>query len=239
MACCDAYFRFIKRFRYFVLLFWLAIAICSGIFGLNIFSVTKGMQLNPPPGSPTDLARRAYHEQFEVGTVTTLTGASKLSSVVAFIHNRKDDNSVLGVWTQNFTTWIESKVKGRPGFVSVNGYYNSPKELQPQFVAGSHDSATVIVVTCTAATIRGTALWLQPLVVAEWPAPSPDWVVGLVGQDIFSYEAKGMAIRDFSSMDTTVLPLALAVLFLVLRSIRLLLVAPVTAFLSGYYTPLT
>eukprot|EP00042_Codosiga_hollandica_P039413 m.330212 g.330212 ORF g.330212 m.330212 type:complete len:811 (-) comp55607_c1_seq3:155-2587(-) len=216
----EKYVEFVRTFRFLIIAFWVIAMGLGGWQALNFLGNTK-LTLEVPSGSQAALGQNLLSQYFWF--------PANANTYVLVLH-RTNGSSVLGADTAFATfalaEWCETQL-GSPS-TGVIGYYtveNSPLAQYKDLYVSANGEWSYIFISSVYDTkyvdrmIKGV---LESQVAAMFPDGSMDIV--MYSNQVFSDAMQSGTEHDMLVMDGSALPVALAILALTLRSLRLIII---------------
>lgn len=223
--------------RYAVLGLWAVVLVVSGIFGPRLLTNTTEV-FSPPPDTEASLQNAAVGRLFP--------SIVKTSALVLFIESTRNV-TVLGDDVKKFSTAINASaydyhvVRSNPHFLrSVQGYYTLADmgletEAREAFVSPAGTS-TMILFTVNALVVGKPAQDFANYLITRIDELKPKDGMAtytLLGAPAFLGPATKAVEADMGLMDGIVLPIAIFILWFMLRTWRLMLLPLATVVVSA------
>jgi len=228
--CCNAYFRVVYVLRYVLLLFWL------GAFGVSVWLGPKFLKntkdsFQAPSGTPSAEAAVVWQRDF--------SAAANTHSLVVLLSSNDNSSLIEGdgsSFSQSIDTQLraallnrsESDLPHADAYESIESYWSvlaSPvPSIAPKLLAPDHAN---MVFNLAFSAAEGNAAVSNILshvrsVVKGLSTDSGRYSLGVTGDDALDADIGSAASGDFAHTDVIILPVALFVLMLYLKSARLM-----------------
>ncbi|MHA1685816.1 MAG: MMPL family transporter [Candidatus Heimdallarchaeaceae archaeon] len=221
MSFISYYHRFIAKYKILIIIFWLVVA-GFGIWLGPKFLDNTGTNFESPEDTESYVANKIFEEEF--GSIANET------NVIVVIRN--NEGSVLTAETEQYVTHLiqmlnESEFADT--IVGVEDYYTLIKsnltEIALNYV--SENSQTMLMIIHLNYTdidrYYESITYIRNLVKEE-NSLGDSYFVGVTGFSLLFQDMQKGTENDLKRMDSIVLPIALLVLAIILRSARLLFI---------------
>lgn len=226
MKLVTKYVNFLQKYKYAILIFW------TIVLGFSIWLAPKFLgetssDFNVPGETPASIANAVLDQEFP-------ETANKTTFVLVIQSN---EGNVLSDAIGNFCLQFREELISSDYnhlILGINGYYYLIETLESAAWGYVSDSmnATIIEIEVNYLSddlITGLIDFIKTTVEELKPN---DYVIALTGEEVLFLEMQESAERDILVMDAIVLPIALIVLALVLRSFRLMILPILSVGLS-------
>ncbi|MHA1116197.1 MAG: MMPL family transporter [Candidatus Heimdallarchaeaceae archaeon] len=232
MKFVQLYHKFLQKYKHVVLILWLVILAFGVWLGPRFLSNTK-LVFDSPAGSPSAIAEEIFISEFpdreSESNIIILIKNKEQQSVINQEVNETVKNIISSLENFEYNEIIEST---QDYFTLVNlGFTDLANELV------SKDGYSLITVIEYLNASKNQIQALQNFLENEIEKLDIDkekYYIGLTGSDILILDIENGTKHDLARMDAVVLPIALIVLALVLRSFRLMIIPIFTMILSTF-----
>ncbi len=221
MKFVEKYTQFLKKYKIIVIITWVIILGFSIWLAPRFISETSS-DFNVPEDTPSFQANTILKEEFpEVDTQT---------SIVLVIQNLNGSESVLTTEIELFSIAFNSSIRNSEygSFIAdIRGYYfliNTSLSIVAMGFVSETNTTTIVDISLNSisdstlndfvAFVYDTLDFIQP----------EGYIMLLTGSHILFEDMKNASERDILTMDSIVLPLALLILALVLKSFKLMII---------------
>ena len=206
----DTLFEFIRKGKYFVVLFWIIVSIISAFFAFQTFHLTT-IVFEPPKGSTADISKKLYEELYPTHTNYEMT-------VIVTV---KEDGQ--NVNTQEYHDFIlklnETVNKHNPQLV-LNIYSEMSADVNVTKYLMENDTAIYIVNTY----LENAGDLIKDL-QKTIPSINPSgYRTSVSGNAAGGLEASQILIHDMKRMESIMLPIVLLIFLYVIRNIVLMVI---------------
>lgn len=220
MGLFDKYFRFLVRFKWAVIVFWLA---CLGV-GIGIgpkFLAYVSINVSPPAGTPGHAAKATFDSLYE--------DKSHAQTYVFYLECGQCSTAVTPEMYRYADDVLSAAQNWRGGFVqSVQSYWTYPNgsSVQSRFLSTSNPRAMLALATTNdESDTEKLAEYVKHLrdSIKAIALEDGDYV-GVVGGTTILVDSIKETTTSVTLIDSIVLPLALGVLVYVVQSWRFLII---------------
>ncbi len=216
----DRYTKFLNKYKFFVLAFWLLLFGASIFFAVDFIGETVS-DFDSPVNSQSYLANKILEEEFP--------GFADETSLAIVIRENSGNTALteeIRVFSYSLIDYLldseyNSLIEDISGFFFFND--TGMVEIAMNFVSEDLQS-TIIVINFkleTDQSINGITSYTREFIADEVPT---EYTAVLTGSKVMLEDMQEASKQDIIRMDAIVLPIALLILALVVRSFRLLVV---------------
>lgn len=225
MKFVEKYTKFLEKYKIIVIIIW-AIILGFSIWLAPRFIAETSSDFNVPEDTPSHIANTILEEEFP--------GVNSQTSIILVIQNENKSQSVLTSEIASFCIDLNSSLRNSAYSSEINdirGYYfmiNTSLSIAAAGFVSATNTTTIVEISLNSMTDQE----LNNLV--EYTSDSinmfePEgYVILLTGSHILFEDMKNASEKDIIVMDSIVLPLALIVLALVLKSFKLMTIPVVS-----------
>ncbi|KAJ4461021.1 putative MmpL efflux pump [Paratrimastix pyriformis] len=220
----DRFFRVLHRGRLFVLLFWVVVLGFGAAFGPRVMNMCHE-SFTAPAGSPTDIAKHIWASIFPE--------QSNTSDAVVFISTSRPDSlfpseSIKNNITEAISHHLSEILWSHPMVTTVLGYYLLNDTLaeamyEDQFISPNKTSTLIVVQTDIRLGDQDAFISWAEAKLRTIDIPS-GWSLMLLGEAVLGHASHDAAVSSMVSMDSIILPTALAFLAILIRNLRMMLI---------------
>jgi uncharacterized membrane protein YdfJ with MMPL/SSD domain len=242
--CCNAYFKILNTCKYLVLFIWICALGASVYLGPRMLNSTKD-SFSAPTGTPAAIAQEVWTKQYP-------EQAQGHSLIVLLTSNDKNQSIIYGdgytyalsVDTQLRTALLnrtESELEHASDYVNIISYFNtitSPVPALASSLIAPDELSMVFNIEYNGQKDNGGNTAIGEIVkhirsfVSNINTQGGKYSLGVTGGDALDADIGNSASKDFEHTDAIILPIALFVLMIYLKSFRLMVLPLLNVILS-------
>ncbi|MHA1414887.1 MAG: MMPL family transporter [Candidatus Heimdallarchaeaceae archaeon] len=234
MGIVDRYNKYIKKFRVPILVFWIIILVLGITYGFNFFDKTENV-FEPPEYTDGYKAQQVLEQVFPERANST--------SLIIIIKSN-NNNSVLNPEVQDYTFALIEKLNNFENSQIIKGIYSyyglqaiNQSDVAKSFVSENLTSTLIIVIYETEnKDVEEDFIEYVEDTAFEIHLNEEEYSVYLTGLAVMDRDFSTAIVDNLKRMDTFILPIALIVLAIVIRRLKLMILPLISIAISIFTT---
>ncbi|UJG44094.1 MAG: MMPL family transporter [Candidatus Heimdallarchaeum endolithica] len=234
MGIVDIYNKYIKKFKIPILVFWIIILVLGITFGFNFFDRTENV-VEPPLYTDGYKAQQFLEQEFPERANST--------SLIIIIKS-ESNRSILNTEVQNYTFALMDKLDKFEDSQIIKGVYSyyglqaiNQSDIAQSFVSENLTSTLIIVIyEVEDKKVEADLIDYVEETVSEINLNHEEYTIFLTGLAVMDRDFSIAIIDNLKRMDSFILPIALIVLALVIRRLKLMILPLVSIAISIFTT---
>jgi len=226
------YFPFLLKYHSYVLITWIIILILSVIWGPLFLSNTRSSYAIPP-SCPSYKANKAFKDNFP-------SVNADYPPAIMIAHTNNKDQNIICSYTKQLSYKLKDSFGSNSNIGSIDGYWEYKDTdynlIASDFVSSNNRTMETIISFPKGINDESYDAIVQKLIDFASSHDSSDITVIMTGEKALGLQMTDATKNNLSLIDSTVLPIALIILGVVLKSYRHIIVALINLLCSMLFT---
>ncbi|ELP90697.1 hypothetical protein EIN_024060 [Entamoeba invadens IP1] len=206
----DTLFLVISKCKWFIVVFWILLAIATAYFALTLFSYTT-VQFTPPKGSLSETANNKYHELYPSHSASETT-------VVVIV--RENGLTVLTNKTQEISEAVTETAYANNATKVMGVYTEETHQLNFTDFFVVNDTTAILIIS----PVSGVEDIIKSVRKTISNLDTDGYRISVTGPTAASMDINLAIIADMKSMDIFIFPIAILIFLYVIRNIVLVII---------------